>query len=274
MKRDAIAHSPGALQQLKNQMGALEPLGPALRLPEVLDDTQWLNGFAGGWDDKDATSIYAFLGFVDYTSKINRTLVSEADLGQLDQLWDPKWKGQIAMFDPRIGGAGQQAVGLWYLTLGADRVRQLLHDQQPTVTQDRRQLGEWVIRGEYPVGVGVAPDSLATFIAEGVDTSMVQPLAPDDTRGVVFTFGTGSVGLFNHAPHPNAAQVFVNWTLSQNGQAAFSKDTGHNSRRLDVPVFDPLYAADPTRQYTNIDLEVNYDAPRNAVAQIAKEELT
>ena len=42
------------------------------------------------------------------------------------------------------------------------------------------------------------------------------------------------MSLMDHAPHPNAAKVYINWLLSKAGQADWVK-TGHNSRRLDVP---------------------------------------
>ncbi len=40
--------------------------------------------------------------------------------------------------------------------------------------------------------------------------------------------------LVNRAPHPNAARLYVNWVLSQEGQRVWQQATGYNSRRLDV----------------------------------------
>jgi ABC-type Fe3+ transport system substrate-binding protein len=40
--------------------------------------------------------------------------------------------------------------------------------------------------------------------------------------------------LINHAPHPAASKVFLNWLLSKEGQTTFSRGMGYVSRRVDV----------------------------------------
>jgi ABC-type Fe3+ transport system substrate-binding protein len=47
--------------------------------------------------------------------------------------------------------------------------------------------------------------------------------------------GSGNVALFNRAPHPHAAKVYLNWLLSKEGQAPFARVNGYISARLDVP---------------------------------------
>jgi hypothetical protein len=42
-------------------------------------------------------------------------------------------------------------------------------------------------------------------------------------------------GIFNRAPHPNAAKVYINWLLSKEGQTINARATGYISNRLDVP---------------------------------------
>jgi ABC-type Fe3+ transport system substrate-binding protein len=43
------------------------------------------------------------------------------------------------------------------------------------------------------------------------------------------------VALFNRAPHPNAAKVYLNWLLSREGQTTFARGVGYVSSRVDVP---------------------------------------
>lgn len=269
---DVIAHSPGAQFAGLVPIGAQDPLVPALILPEVLDDAKWLHSFQSGWADLAQTMTYDFAGFAQPTVRINRAVVPESALSTLDDLWDPAWKGKVALFDPRIGGAGQQAISVWLLTLGADRLRDFLQNQQPALTQDRRQLGEWLVRGEYPMGIGVAPDSLSPFSTQGVDVSQIVALDPTNPNGVYLAHGTGAVGLMNKAPHPNAAKVFVNWLLTQEGQVAWSSQAGNDSRRLDVPPVDPSSAPDPNIEYVSLDIERTYPLRDQAVT-IAKETL-
>ena len=269
---DVIAHSPGAQFQGLETIGAMDPLRPALVLPDALDDSKWGKGFADGWADKNKSYVYSFVGFVDDTLKVNRNVIPESQLSKLDQAWDPAFKGKIAMFDPRIPGAGLQAAAVWLLTMGEATLRSFLATQQPVTSTDRRQVGEWIVRGQYPIVSGVAPDSFGVFRQQGIDTSQVKPLDPTNPKGLIYTAGTGSLGLINRAPHPNAAKLFANWLLSQEGQAAYSKITGYNSRRLDVPVADPDYQVDWSQTYLNIDIEANYDS-RVKAAAIAKEVL-
>jgi ABC-type Fe3+ transport system substrate-binding protein len=40
-------------------------------------------------------------------------------------------------------------------------------------------------------------------------------------------------------PHPNAGKVFINWILGKDGGTSWSKEILENSRRFDVPVFNP-----------------------------------
>jgi ABC-type Fe3+ transport system substrate-binding protein len=51
--------------------------------------------------------------------------------------------------------------------------------------------------------------------------------------------GSNSIVLVNKAPHPNARKVFLNWLLSQNGQAAVVQAVQENSIRVYVPVPEP-----------------------------------
>ncbi len=43
-----------------------------------------------------------------------------------------------------------------------------------------------------------------------------------------------SISIFNKAPHPNAAKVFINWFLSREGQTINQKSVRKQTRRIDV----------------------------------------
>ena len=65
-------------------------------------------------------------------------------------------------------------------------------------------------------------------------------------EGAALSAGQGFLTLVNQAPHPNAAQVFVNWFLSREGQLNFQKalgqaeEGGPDSLRTDIPKEDVL----------------------------------
>jgi ABC-type glycerol-3-phosphate transport system substrate-binding protein len=105
--------------------------------------------------------------------------------------------------------------------------------QDVGLTQDLRQQVEWLVRGRYPIGVGVDTRQLLEFQREGLGRNVhVLPYR----AGVKprMSTGFGSVMLVNRAPQPAAARLLVNWLLSQSGQAAWVEATDIPSRRLDV----------------------------------------
>ncbi|HLY64709.1 MAG TPA: extracellular solute-binding protein, partial [Chloroflexota bacterium] len=251
-------------------LGAFEPLRPSLIQPGVLDDSKWLGGFAAGWADHDKLLVYAFVHNQTPTAHVNRDIIPEAQLNTLDQLWDPKWKGKIAIGDPRTPSSGAGSLATILGVKGEDKLRALLRDQQLVLTQDRRQLFDWVLRGQYPIGIGISPDSFTDYLAQGVDVSKILPIVSDDPASFKLSHGSGAMAFFNHAPHPNAAVVFANWLLSQEGQQLYSQATGYNVRRLDVPVANPSSAIDPKRQYVELETEDTYPTQAKSSA-IAKE---
>ncbi len=67
---------------------------------------------------------------------------------------------------------------------------------------------------------------------------------------------TGSIGLFDHPAHPNAARVFINWFLSKDTQALFSREAKEQSRRADVPtILNPDRQIKSGIKYLDIDTD-------------------
>jgi ABC-type Fe3+ transport system substrate-binding protein len=136
---------------------------------------------------------------------------------------------------------------------GEDLVRKLLGQQEVVVTRDARQQAEWVVRGRYPIGVGVVPRELQLFRQQGLGLN-VQPLK----EPVTMRASSGGIMLFNQAPHPNAAKVFINWLLTKRVQMQVTeKLQEYNSARLDVPPVQPQGWPDPARlsEYVNTQNE-------------------
>ncbi|HLY64523.1 MAG TPA: extracellular solute-binding protein, partial [Chloroflexota bacterium] len=254
---DAMVHSPQALFNGLKPIGALDPLQPSLVLPEILDDTKWAGGFDAGWADTEKKLVYTFVSYAEWAAWINRDVIPESQLNSYEQLWDPKWRGKMAWQDPRVPSSAVAKAGAILKYKGEDKLRALLTQQAPVLTQDQRQLAEWVLRGQYPIAIGLYQPQLIPFAQQGVKFN-VQPLRDADPAAATLASGTGSVVLFNRPPHPNAAKLLVNWQLSQEGQAEYSQRTRFNIRRLDVPVFDKEMLPDPARDYLNVGKEDVY----------------
>ena len=78
-----------------------------------------------------------------------------------------------------------------------------------------------------------------------------------DLRDVDFV-GRSSVFMFSMAPHPKAAQLFVNWLLSKEGQESYSKNTDGNSPRADIPPLNPGAYPESLSEYKVTNLESNF----------------
>jgi iron(III) transport system substrate-binding protein len=210
--------------------GALDPLRPALR-PEVQQDALWYGGFDFGWADSDKQYVYMFIMNAARSTFVNRDFVSEAQFNHPRQLVEPRWKGKIAMDDPTVTGAGSHFFSALVHAYGEDFGRKLLRDQEPVITREKRQLTEWVVRGRYPIGIGgVDGGDLVIFQAEGLGRNIQGLHAPES---IALNSASGGVALFNRAPHPNAARVFLDWLLSRDNGELWAK-AQYNSRRTDV----------------------------------------
>ncbi|MFZ4215052.1 hypothetical protein ACOZB2_27070, partial [Pantoea endophytica] len=86
--------------------GWFDPIRPAIINPDVLADKNWLGGFSAGFLDKKQQFIYAFQAGKQNNVNIDRSVIPESQLSSLDGLLDPKWKGKIAILDPRTRGNG------------------------------------------------------------------------------------------------------------------------------------------------------------------------
>ena len=222
--------------------GAIQPLKPALILPQVLDNSKWFDGFDAGFHDKNKQYAFGFMGALSYQVYVNRDVVPESELSRLDQLIDPPWKGKITWVEPRLTGVGATTAGQFLLIRGEDYLRQLLA-QDVVVVNDPRQHAEFVVRGRYPIGVGVSSDRLAEFQEQGIGKNVV-PLDPRGPAGARIASGFSALMFVDRAPHPNAAKIFINWLLDRDAQALWVDASNTNSRRLDVagPASTALYA--------------------------------
>jgi iron(III) transport system substrate-binding protein len=245
--------------------GVLAPIRPLMAAPDVVKDATWIGGIDSLFGDKEKKYVLHFTSYIFGGPLVDRDVISEKDFNSSKDLTDPRWKGKIVMQDPRVGGAGNASLAAYIGKYGEQFVRDLLSKQDIVISDNKRQMAEWLVRKRYPIVVGMgSDDTIAQFQQQGlgknVKNVLIDAVADD---GII---------LFDKAPHPNAAKVFLNWLLSQKTQTKLAETASLNSRRVDVKSGNPILALDPKRmdQYLQTLNEDNV-ALRVQAQQIAKE---
>jgi iron(III) transport system substrate-binding protein len=208
----------------------LDPLRPALVLPEVLDGSKWKTGKLW-FMDPEQQYVLRLVDSAITLLHINTRVTKMEELRSSRDLLDPKWKGKIAMMDPTVPGSGISTAAQLYAQVGPEFVKRLYVDQKPVLTRDKRQLTDWLIRGTYPIVFDADDEPLEQLRKDGeplVAFYGLPDLPPASTSGV------GMLALINKAPHPNAAKVFVNWMASKEGLEIYARTRALSPTRSDI----------------------------------------
>jgi ABC-type Fe3+ transport system substrate-binding protein len=216
---------------------ALDPIKPALILPEVTDQTKWYLK-KHQYSDPEGQYVFNYVGSATYGAvNYNSTLVDSKDFKSYWDLLTPKWKGKIEVRDIREAGpgAGNTRFFYYHADLGPPFIRKLFGEMDATLFRDFRQGPDWLATGKYAICFFCDVDVLKR---QGLPVDTFGPRVFKEGGGLVQQFGT--LTLVNRAPHPNAAKVFINWLLSQRGQIALQKsqtnaETPADSLRADIP---------------------------------------
>jgi len=240
-----------ALQVLR-PAGVWDPVRPAILLPEARDDAGWDGGFERGFSVvKDRALTYGFAANRGGGITINTDMVKEVK--GLTDLLDPKWKGKLLLPDVRTMGDTFWPMTAARLNLGDDIIKKLFVDQEPVLSRDSRQVAEFMVRGRYPIALGVNPLLLSQFQKQGLGKNLKLFHVPEmDTVNHAST-----VWLVNRAPHPNAAKLFINWLLTKDAQTHWAKEVETNSRRIGVEPGNPQFVVPKGAKFFQVDAEEN-----------------
>jgi iron(III) transport system substrate-binding protein len=142
----------------------------------------------------------------------NTTLVSpdEAPASVFD-LADPKWKGQVAMADPRFGSTSFHVAAL-YAQVGDGKVDDFfrtLKAHQVRIVDSNSVVRDLVARGEVKVGL-TDTDDVNVAIENGQPVAMVLP----DKDGLGVPVMPNMVSLIANGPHPEEGRKLIDYLLS------------------------------------------------------------
>jgi iron(III) transport system substrate-binding protein len=228
---DIYIHGSTTALEAMIPMGAFDPLEPALILSDVKDPKTWRGGAMEFLDP--SKMVLVMTPFHRGTIFYNPKLVNAKEFKSHKDLLDPKWRGKMVVDDPRRAGPGFATFTFFYLhpELGPDFIR-ALGKQQLTIMRDYAQEVDAVGQGRYPVLIGAADFVAINRAKQGVPIAIVD--ARQLKEGTDLSPTNGNLALFNRAPNPNAAKIYINWLLSKEGQTTFARANGYVSARLDV----------------------------------------
>jgi iron(III) transport system substrate-binding protein len=208
----------------------LDPLRPALIDPDVVDGKKWKAGKLWFIDPEDQ---YILRLFSTRTAMfyLNTNHVKPQEIKSAQDLLDPKFKGRIITSDPTLPGIGSIDAARFYIQFGEDFVKKLYIDQKMLISRDRRQIGDGLARGAYPIALGAEDEEMERLEKEGFPIHRVYSLS--DMFDIVSP-SVGHVAIFNNAPHPNAARLFANWVASKEGLEVYSRARGGTPTRNDI----------------------------------------
>ena len=241
---DLFAYGPGSARTAY-LAGFLDPIPPALILPEVTDLSKWYGG-KHHYGDNEGKYIFIYEGTPNSPSVGYN--IKEVNPSQLSSIWDilmPKWVGKIGYFSYGEGSSIPTPILMFYYNpeVGPEFLKRLFTEMKLNISANRRQATDWLAQGKYALCIMCR--DLEKAQKQGLP---VAAFGPNDLKeGGYLGGGSASViTLANRSPNPNAARVFLNWYLSRQGQINWQRVMNQkvqepsNSMRTDIPTDDVL----------------------------------
>jgi ABC-type Fe3+ transport system substrate-binding protein len=239
-----------------------------LLLPEVKEKSAYLFGDIP-YLDKEKMAIALIAPYTSYVS-INTAMVKEGEIKSYRDVLSPKWKGKVVLYDPAIpsAAAGWAAfmIGKAYGLEEGTKFLKEFASTQPVMIKDVRQQVEWVARGKYAIGVGTQHAEISNFKMLGLPIFM-QRFVEGGNINPASAFIERPV----NPPHPNAATVYLNWLLTEEGQRTVAEGMSSPPIRKGVVVkgIDPMKIVKPGEKAFFTDEEF-YQLQGKAIALAKK----
>ena len=164
---------------------------------------------------RDTKGHWTALNVFYWTAAVNTNTVKPEDVPRTYQdLLNPRWKGQIAWtYDLTPGGPPGFIYNI-LTTMGQDKgmdyLRAFAKQEPVTIPAAQRVVLDKVISGEYPLAVMILNYHATISIAQGAPVKWLrlEPLLQS----------LSMISVVKDSPHPNAARLFAEFVLSDEGQ--------------------------------------------------------
>ena len=154
------------------------------------------------------TGFSARMRVIAYNTK---TVMAKDAPQSIFDLADPKWKGQVAMADPRFGSTSFHVAALYALA-GDEKMDDFFRRLKANgvrVVDGNSVVRDLVARGEVKTGL-TDTDDVNVAIENGQPVEMVLP----DKDGLGVPVMPNMVSLIANAPHPEEARKLIDYLLS------------------------------------------------------------
>ena len=189
-------------------------------------------------------SIISLMGITSHTD-----LVDEADAPtSYEDLLDEQWKGSIGFTHVGAGGSAWSVALMTRQKFGVE-YWEALAAQDPSIYTSAATAAEEQARGEYQVGINHL-GTVSTAIEQGA------PLRFDFPEDGVASYPY-YLSIVAESDNPNAARVFVNWSMSQRGGSVTAETAGEYSPHPDAAL--PTLGGEPLPALDELNLH-EYEA--------------
>lgn len=236
---DVVWGSTSNMTNVMQPAGTWQDIQPFFIHSDVLNDDNW-RGPLWFWTSDEGPYVFVNSIAAGGSIWVNRDEVSEAEFNSLEDLMSSSVAGKIIIDNCSVPAHGMGTLMAVAAAQGFDFVETFLREQDYLFQETVRVLTEWVATGRYPIGIGVDSGHLLEFQEQGIGTNVEEMFLGTSAT-------SAGIGVLKNAPNPNAAAVFVNWFLSEEGQRSFieraeefdSPTMEYNTRRSDLPVQYP-----------------------------------
>jgi iron(III) transport system substrate-binding protein len=194
-----------------------------------------------------------------WTGQIMQVLVPAINTGMVKpneapktfaDLLDPKWKGRMAWTHQEETAGPPGFIGNVLITMGKEKgmeyLQKLSKQGIANIPSNMRVVLDQAIAGQYPLVLSIHNYHAAISQGQGAPVEWLR------LETSLLTFGT--VSLLKDAPHPNAAKLFLEFLLSEEGQQV-TREAGY------IPAHPKVDAKTPTLKPDKGNFKVNVISP-------------
>lgn len=164
----------------------------------------------------------------------NPTLIKKEDAPtSWKDIADLKWKDKLCMSNPYYAGSVRMTVSCILPIYGWDYYKQIAKNK-PYIGKSHSGLRTMCIAGEFPL---IAPMN-SYHVFQVIYSKPESPIAvtyPEE--GVIFV--AGPAGIFENCPHPNAAELFMDFLCTEEAQKIFAERAFYPGLKGVYPVGQP-----------------------------------